>query len=79
MKDSNSVPVGLPIGQNEPSVPIGSHIQPSEPIEDKKRITSVALIRADCAGLGKDVVGREARSMGEKSCAWILGMQGKGG
>jgi hypothetical protein len=32
----------------------GSHIQPSEPIEKKKRITSRALKRAVYAGLGKD-------------------------
>jgi hypothetical protein len=43
--DSKSVPVGSPVGQKEPPVPIGSHAQPSEPIGDKNRIISMALKR----------------------------------
>jgi hypothetical protein len=34
MEDSKSVPVGSPVGQDEPPVPIGSETQPSEPIGD---------------------------------------------
>jgi hypothetical protein len=45
-KLSKSVPVGSPVGQNEPPVPIGSHTQPSEPIGDKNRITSMTIKRA---------------------------------
>jgi hypothetical protein len=33
--DDKSVPIGSPVGQNEPPVPIGSHTQPSEPIGDR--------------------------------------------
>jgi hypothetical protein len=54
IEDSKSVPIGLSVGQNELLVPIGSHTQLSEPIGDKNRITSMALRRAGCAGLGKD-------------------------
>jgi hypothetical protein len=46
MKDSKSVPIGSPVGQNERSVPIGSHVQPSDPIGDKNWITIMALKRA---------------------------------
>jgi hypothetical protein len=49
MDDSKPVPIGSPVGQNEPPVPISSHTQPSEPIGDKNRITSMALKRAGCA------------------------------
>jgi hypothetical protein len=48
VKYSKSVPVGSPVGQNEPPVPNGSHTQPSEPIGDKNRVCSL------CASLGKD-------------------------
>jgi hypothetical protein len=54
MEDSESGPIGSPVGQNEPPVPIGSQTQPSEPIGDKNRITSLALKRAVCAGIGND-------------------------
>jgi hypothetical protein len=54
MEDSKSVPIGSPAGQNEPPVSIGSQTQPSEPIGDKNRITSLALKRAVFAGLGED-------------------------
>jgi hypothetical protein len=54
MGDCESVAVGSPVGQNEPPVPIGSQTQPSEPIGDKNRITSLALKRAVCAGLGNE-------------------------
>jgi hypothetical protein len=76
MEDSKSVPVGSPVGQNEPPVPIGSHIQPSEPIRDKNRITRMALKRAGGAGVGKEgrsckgVKGREPRSKGGELCVW---------
>jgi hypothetical protein len=43
MEDGNSVPIGSPIGQNEPPVPTGSHIQLSKPTGDKNRIISMAL------------------------------------
>jgi hypothetical protein len=65
MEDSNSVPDGSPVAQNEPPVPIGSHTQPSEPIGDKNRITIMALKRAGGAGLGKD--------RGEAVRAWWAG------
>jgi hypothetical protein len=52
MEDSKSVPVGSPVAQNEPPVPIGCHTQPSEPI-GHNRITSLALKRSGFAGLGK--------------------------
>jgi hypothetical protein len=54
MEYSKSVPVGSPVGRNEPPVPIGFQTQPSEPIGDKNRITSLALEMVGCAGLGKD-------------------------
>jgi hypothetical protein len=54
MEDIKSVPVGSPVGQNEPPIPIGSHTQPSEPIRDKNVITSMPLKRASYAGLGED-------------------------
>jgi hypothetical protein len=54
MEDSKSVAVGSLVGQNEPPVPIDCHTQPSEPMGDKNRITTMALKSADCAGLGKD-------------------------
>jgi hypothetical protein len=53
-KRSKSVPVGAPVGQDEPPVPIGSQTKPSEPTRDKNNITYRALKRAVCAGLGKD-------------------------
>jgi hypothetical protein len=53
-EESELVPVGLHVGQNEPPVPIGSQIQLSEPIGDKEKITSRALKMTVCAGLGKD-------------------------
>jgi hypothetical protein len=53
MENGKSIPVGSPIGQNEPPVPIGSQIQPSERIGDKNRIISMAVKRAGLAGLGK--------------------------
>jgi hypothetical protein len=78
IEGSKSVPVGSPVGQNEPPVPISSHTQPSEPKADNNRITCLALVRAVCAGLGerqgrngKAVAGREPRSVGETSCAWV--------
>jgi hypothetical protein len=43
MEDSESVPIDLPLGQIEPSVPIGCHTQPGEPAGDKNWITSMAL------------------------------------
>jgi hypothetical protein len=46
MEDRKSVLIGSPVEQKEPPVPIGSHTQPSEPIGDKNRITSLALKRA---------------------------------
>jgi hypothetical protein len=52
--EDKSVPVGSPVGQNEPPVLIGSHTQPSEPIGNKNRITSMALEKAVCVGLEKD-------------------------
>jgi hypothetical protein len=48
MEDSKPVPAGLPVGQNELPVPIGSHIEQSDRIGDKKRITNMALKRAGC-------------------------------
>jgi hypothetical protein len=36
MEGSKSVPIGFPIGQNEPPLPMGSQTQPSDPIVDKK-------------------------------------------
>jgi hypothetical protein len=54
MEDSKTVPVGSPVERTKPSVPIGCHTQPSEPIGDKNRITSMALKRAVCASPGKD-------------------------
>jgi hypothetical protein len=54
IKDRKLVPVGSPIGQNEPSVPIGSHTQPSEQTAHKNRITSLAMKRTVCVSLGKD-------------------------
>jgi hypothetical protein len=44
MEDNKAVPTGSPVGQNEPPVPIGSHIQPSEPTGEN-RLTSMALKR----------------------------------
>jgi hypothetical protein len=54
MEDNKSVPVGSPVGQNEPPVPIGSQTQPSEPTGNKNTITSMALKKDVCAGPGKD-------------------------
>jgi hypothetical protein len=54
IEDCESVAVGSPVGQNELSVSIGSQTQPSEPIGDKYRITSLALKSTVCAGLGND-------------------------
>lgn len=54
MEDCKSVPVGSPVEQYEPPVPLGSPRQPSKPIGDENRITSMALKRASCAGLEKD-------------------------
>jgi hypothetical protein len=54
MKDSKPIPIVLPVGQNEPPIPIGCPTQPSRPIGGKNRITSMALKRGSCAGLGKD-------------------------
>jgi hypothetical protein len=54
MVNSKSVPVGLDVGRNEPPMPIGSQIQPREPVGDKNRITSRVLKMAVCALLGKD-------------------------
>jgi hypothetical protein len=54
VEDSKSVPVGLPLRQNEPPVHIDSRTQQSEPIGDKNRITCMALKRAGCAVLGED-------------------------
>jgi hypothetical protein len=52
-------------------VPIGSPTHLSEPVGDKKRITSIALIRVifvlveEETGGSKGLVGRVPRSMGE--------------
>jgi hypothetical protein len=54
MEDCKSVPVGSPVGQNEPPVHIGCPTQPSNPTGDENRITSMTLKRAGCAGLEKD-------------------------
>jgi hypothetical protein len=54
MEDRKLVHIGSLVGENEPPVSIGSHTQPSEPIGDKNRITSAALKKAGCAGLGND-------------------------
>jgi hypothetical protein len=43
MEDRKSVPVGFPVGQNELPVPTGCQAQPSKPIGDKNRITSLCL------------------------------------
>jgi hypothetical protein len=48
MEDSNSVPIGSPVGRN------GSRIKPSEVIGDKNRIIRMALKRALYNGVGKD-------------------------
>jgi hypothetical protein len=40
LEDSKSVPVGLPVGQNEPPVPIGCHTQPGEQTGGKNRMTN---------------------------------------
>jgi hypothetical protein len=73
IEDSESLPVGSPAGQNEPTVFIGSQTKQREPIGDKNRISSLALRKAVFAGLGEDrgcdVMGREPRSMGKRSCA----------
>jgi hypothetical protein len=66
MLTSKSVLIVLPIGQNEPPVPIGSPTQRNKPIGDKNRITSMALKRASCAGQGKD--GRSGKGVvGQKT------------
>jgi hypothetical protein len=52
MEDSKSVPAGSPVGQNEPSVPVGYHTQPREPIGDKNGITSMTLEKGGYAGVG---------------------------
>jgi hypothetical protein len=82
MEDSKSVPVGSPVRQNEPLVRIGSHTQQSEPVGNKKRIISMALKRARCAGLqdrGEVVRVRWAANRGtwERNvcvCVWAVGM-----
>jgi hypothetical protein len=62
MEDNESFPVGSPVGQIEPPAPIGCHIQRSEPVGDKYRITCMALKRAGCSGLGgKGTMSREPR------------------
>jgi hypothetical protein len=53
MEGRKLVPVGSPVGQNDPPVPIGSRTQPSEPIGEENKITSMALKRAVCVGIGK--------------------------
>jgi hypothetical protein len=52
MENSKSVPIGSPVARNEPPVSIGSQTQPSEPLRDKNWITSMALKKAICVGLG---------------------------
>jgi hypothetical protein len=44
-EDSKSVPIGSPVGQNEPPAAIGGQIQRSEPIGDKNWIISMVLRR----------------------------------
>jgi hypothetical protein len=84
MKDSKSVPVGSTVGRNEPPVPIGSQIQPSEPTGDKNRVTNTAIKRAGCAGLGTDKreVGRvwwaENRGVGDRSRKHAVEDEGAG-
>jgi hypothetical protein len=46
MEDSKSVPIGSPVAQNEPPVPIGCQTKPSEPIGQKNWITSMTLKKA---------------------------------
>jgi hypothetical protein len=82
MENRKSFAIDSPVRQNEPPVPIGCHIQPSEPIGEKNWITNLVLKTAGFAGIGKDrgisgkgAVGREPRSMGDKSRAWFLGMR----
>jgi hypothetical protein len=36
VKDSKSIPIGSPVAQNKPPVPIGSQTQPSEAIGHKQ-------------------------------------------
>jgi hypothetical protein len=45
-EDSKSVRIGSPVGQNEPREPSSFHAQPSEPLGNKNRISSMALERA---------------------------------
>jgi hypothetical protein len=56
MKDSESVPIGSPVGLIKPPVAIGPPIKSSEPIGDKNRLTTMALRISCCAGLGKERV-----------------------
>jgi hypothetical protein len=51
VEDRKSLPVGSPVGQNEPPVPIGSQTQRSEPTGDKNRKTSHLLSRSFLAWL----------------------------
>jgi hypothetical protein len=53
MDDSNTVSFGSPVGESEPLAPIGSQLQPNEPVGDKDGITRMALKMAGCSGLGK--------------------------
>jgi hypothetical protein len=78
MEDSETVPAGSPVEQNEPPVSVGSHTQQSEPIGDKNRINSMDLKKGRLCwsrrGQGrscKGVLGRQPRSLGEKSCVCV--------
>jgi hypothetical protein len=73
MQGSNSVPVGLSVGQNEPPTTGGCHTQQSEPIRNKNRINSMALkkgrlcwYRRRQGRICKGVLGKEPRSVEEK-------------
>jgi hypothetical protein len=66
MEDSKSFPVGLPVGQNEWPVPIGSRIQPSESVADKKGIIFQGTRRCSdrLCGLVVRVPGYRSRGLG---------------
>jgi hypothetical protein len=77
MQDSKLVLAGSPVGQSEPPVLIGSQTQLSEPVEDKNRLTNMALKRADFSGIGKErrdvILHRMPRTQGHNFTPILLG------
>jgi hypothetical protein len=82
MEDRKSVPIGSPVGQNEPPVPhwLSHTTEPTNRRQEQDNQHGpekgrLCWCRKRHGRSGKGVAGREPRSAGEKSCAWVLGMR----